>query len=353
MFKDSIVLYGCSSGGVDVLEQLRKNGVDDLVKLVVDRCPENARPEFDSYMVEKPEILKEINYDFELVIGSMYFKQIYDDLGKKGLLENHFLKNIWVYNYYSIKPPYDEKTIYIKDDEYQEISNVLCDKYSKDLLNRIVAERKAQQVGDKNHIFKNIIDEMMWEGDEDYWKRVKGSQVWEKNIVLDAGVYRGEKIIDICNAIGSIDTYYGFEPVQENYAYIEGTSYDGIKNFVAKKCAIGATTCKIKINVEGDASSINHKINEVDNYEEIEMITIDSLELHEEANYFLKMDIEGSELEALKGGQEFIKNLKPNLAICVYHKTRDIIDIPKYLLSIRSDYKFYLAGGNHTILIAK
>lgn len=354
MFKNSIVLYGCSSGGVEVLEQLREQGADNLVKLVVDRCPENAKSEFNLYRVEKPDIMFKINYDFELVIGSMYFKQIYDDLEKKGLLKNQFLKNIWVYNYYTIKPPCDEKAICINDDEYKEIINLLGDKYSKDLLERIVSERKAQQVGDKKHVFKNIKDEMMWEGDEDYWKRIKGTYKYEKNIVLDAGVYHGEKISEICNAIGEIDTYYGFEPVQEFFTYIEGARYDGIKNFVAKKCAIGASNCKISMKVDGDASSIQkNDYNDDNHYEDVEMITIDSLGLNEKANYFWKMDIEGSELDALKGGEEFIRNKKPNLAICVYHKTRDIIDIPKYLLRINPDYKFYLAGGCHTILIAK
>ena len=356
MFNNSIVIYGCSWGGVSVLELLRENGVENYIKLVIDRCPENAKAEFGAYRVEKREILKEIDYDFDLIIGSMYFKQIYYDLLELGLLNNNFLKNIWVYNYYRQKPIYDEDIICIDDAEYNAISNILRDEYSKDLLKRIVTERKLLWDDNKQNIFKNILDEMMWEGDEDYWKRIKGTYIYEKNIVLDAGVYRGESINNMCNAIGIIDTYYGFEPIQENFAYIEDATYEGIKNFVAKKCALGACNKKINMSIENDESSIQQNKknrNEGDHYEEVEMITIDSLDLHEKANYFLKMDIEGSELDALKGGEEFIRNQKPNLAICVYHKTRDIIDIPKYLLSINPNYEFYLAGGCHTILMAK
>ena len=54
------------------------------------------------------------------------------------------------------------------------------------------------------------------------------------------------------------------------------------------------------------------------------------------------MDVEGAELMALKGAEQIIKTHKPKLAICVYHKDEDIIEIPRYLKSLRQDYSFYL-----------
>ena len=57
---------------------------------------------------------------------------------------------------------------------------------------------------------------------------------------------------------------------------------------------------------------------------------------------FIKIDIEGAELSALKGAAETIKKFKPKLAICVYHKGKDIVEIPEYLISILPEYNFYL-----------
>jgi hypothetical protein len=54
------------------------------------------------------------------------------------------------------------------------------------------------------------------------------------------------------------------------------------------------------------------------------------------------MDVEGSEMEALSGAIETIKKHKPKLAVAVYHRREDIIEIPKFIQSIREDYKFYL-----------
>ena len=57
---------------------------------------------------------------------------------------------------------------------------------------------------------------------------------------------------------------------------------------------------------------------------------------------FIKMDIEGSEINALKGGANTIKKYRPRLAISVYHKPEDIIEILSYILELCEDYKFYL-----------
>jgi FkbM family methyltransferase len=57
---------------------------------------------------------------------------------------------------------------------------------------------------------------------------------------------------------------------------------------------------------------------------------------------FIKMDIEGSELEALKGAESVLRKFKPKLAITVYHDFKDFWTIPQYLDSLGLGYRFYL-----------
>ena len=62
---------------------------------------------------------------------------------------------------------------------------------------------------------------------------------------------------------------------------------------------------------------------------------------------FIKMDIEGAELNALKGAEKTLRQFHPKLAISLYHSLEDFKTIPRYLDDIGLRYRFYLE--HHTI----
>ena len=68
--------------------------------------------------------------------------------------------------------------------------------------------------------------------------------------------------------------------------------------------------------------------------------TIDGLGL--ERVSYIKMDIEGSELNALKGAEKTLLRDKPKLAICLYHSDEDMISIIEYLHSLVPEYRLYV-----------
>jgi len=62
---------------------------------------------------------------------------------------------------------------------------------------------------------------------------------------------------------------------------------------------------------------------------------------------FIKLDIEGSEGDAIHGAAETIRKFKPRLAISLYHKNDDFLAIPKSIKTLRPDYRFFL--GHYTV----
>jgi hypothetical protein len=70
----------------------------------------------------------------------------------------------------------------------------------------------------------------------------------------------------------------------------------------------------------------------------------------------IKMDIEGAEYDALRGGTNVIKRDQPILAICVYHTQSDIWRIPLLIREMLPKHRLYLRGyegdGFQTVMYA-
>ena len=88
----------------------------------------------------------------------------------------------------------------------------------------------------------------------------------------------------------------------------------------------------------------------------IEVIKIDDVVDPFERVTFIKMDVEGSELESLKGAEQTIRRDKPKLAICIYHKAEDMYQLPLYIKELVPEYRLYLRhhsnGDGETVLYA-
>ncbi|MBE2181069.1 MAG: FkbM family methyltransferase [Chthoniobacterales bacterium] len=72
---------------------------------------------------------------------------------------------------------------------------------------------------------------------------------------------------------------------------------------------------------------------------------------------FIKMDIEGAELEALKGSEFVLRQFRPKLAVTVYHDFKDFWTIPRYIDGLGLGYRFYLRHftihSEETVLFAR
>ena len=87
----------------------------------------------------------------------------------------------------------------------------------------------------------------------------------------------------------------------------------------------------------GDGSSIQIEKSDI----EVDCIKLDKMI----GNYmptYIKMDIEGAELDALIGAHKIIEIFSPMLSVCVYHRQDHIWRIPLLIKSFSDNYKFFL-----------
>lgn len=72
---------------------------------------------------------------------------------------------------------------------------------------------------------------------------------------------------------------------------------------------------------------------------------------------FIKLDVEGAELETMRGAVRTLKAFRPKLALSAYHKIADIPELIGFIQSLDLGYKFWLdhfrAYDQETIIFAK
>ncbi|ODR46792.1 hypothetical protein BEI59_23890 [Eisenbergiella tayi] len=164
----------------------------------------------------------------------------------------------------------------------------------------------------------------------------------EDEILIDCGACGGSSLeIFLRQTNGKFERYYGLEPDYYNFnrleKYLEGLP-EGIREKMqgVNKAAysIDGKTSFFVLNGPGTFAADIGK-------DSIDTIKIDTLLECNRASY-IKMNIEGSEVAALKGAAYTIKTYKPKMAIMGYHKTSDLWEVPLLMKQYRPDYIIHL-----------
>lgn len=160
----------------------------------------------------------------------------------------------------------------------------------------------------------------------------------DNEVFVDCGAYVGDTIDSFRKAAGACRKIIAFEPDKYNCDKIrEYIEHENTENIHVINAAVGDENRKVACSNLGTAGS---SVMEAESDEWIEQVRLD--DVIQEPVTFLKMDIEGFELGALKGAEHLIKTYRPKLAICIYHKPEDPICITEYLKQIVPEYRFYM-----------
>jgi FkbM family methyltransferase len=154
---------------------------------------------------------------------------------------------------------------------------------------------------------------------------------------LDIGAFIGDSALMFLQY--RPNRIFAYEPVTNTYQYLIKTiEKDRNTKISAIKKGIGDKKITMEIALQGSASTVieNHTVLPT---EKIEITTIDE-ECNDKTVGLIKMDIEGFEYFAIKGGIETIKRDKPVLLISIYHTGKDFFEIPQMIKSCVPEYSF-------------
>lgn len=159
----------------------------------------------------------------------------------------------------------------------------------------------------------------------------------ENEVFVDCGAFEGDTAQEFLKLVNyNYKKIVCFEPDKSNYDILLNMlkKYENVfaimKGVFDKKQTICFDSGRGGSSTISEEGSVQIEVDKIDDIHECNDVT------------FLKMDIEGSEPEALIGAQETIKRNKPKLAICIYHSDEDMINIIGQVHDLVPEYKIFV-----------
>lgn len=177
-------------------------------------------------------------------------------------------------------------------------------------------------------------------------------KIEKDDVFLDCGAYVGDTTLWAYQQGAA--RVYSFEPSNEMFQDLKNNlTINGFSTDYAVNSAISNTNSTEKFWVcsglhvasalHDNAQSQNQQLENNQAYlQDVACIRLDDwCEANQVAPTFIKMDVEGAELDALKGCAKTIQCLKPKLAISIYHSLDQYWDIPLYIHDLVPEYKLF------------
>ena len=168
-------------------------------------------------------------------------------------------------------------------------------------------------------------------------------------VFIDCGAYTGDTLKRFINNVPSNEfkQIYAFEADEQNYNDLRKSV--NRNNIFLYHAGVWNETGKLSFGRETYGSFEYVSVLKIDDFflrQTVPAVRIDDITNNAT---FIKMDIEGAELNALKGAKKTIIANTPKLAISIYHQLNDLWEIPIYIKQLVPEYKLYVRHHSKTI----
>lgn len=358
--KGNLVIFGACKTGANILNDLKiykpetkvLGFIDNIQKGTFNDLPIWTLKEFVDKHLECDLVIMSTQTDSDTIINCL---EVYD---VPVLPQTAFISKYYRHQVFPLNEIQTEK--YKKS--YNTILNMFSKQEDKELFEMLYKIRTNQEdvflledyflnsPVNKYHTYCLIKNQ--------YLDKINKNAI--KNL-FDIGFHDGLNVIAYNKLLPNLEKIYGFEVIYD----IVKKSF--IEEFLPKNkleiisFALGDCNKKLNFYINSNhlpgsfvselapdkfviSSNLEHRVVDVttmDKYCSDNSIRPD----------LIKMDIEGAELSALRGGITTIKTCRPQLAISIYHAIDDFVDIPMYLNEQLENYHYAL--GHYSAWIAE
>jgi FkbM family methyltransferase len=170
--------------------------------------------------------------------------------------------------------------------------------------------------------------------------QIESANVRSGDVVIDGGAFWGDTALWFADQIGASGRVIAFEPDPVNRSVLEANLRANAEHgsrVEIRAEALWDSALPLHLTPQGGGSTVAPAPEG-----DVRGVSLDELRRRGELPRvdFLKLDVEGAELNVLRGARDLIRETPPRLAVAVYHRPDDVVTIPRLLGDLVPTYRF-------------
>ncbi len=330
-----LIVYGLGSTGQTIVDELIEAKV--AIEMILDRG--KAGQEYRGIPILALDSLAEGGLAATTVLIALHnhyvdIKEIHAKLGEAGAARiltpinlNELIERPMSRPGYWLDPDFDYAAA---EGNFARVRGLLSDPKSRDLLDALLRYRRGGDIADCP--VASLDDE---------YTPADLPRFAEPLRLIDCGAFTGVAIHKILKANYTIDSYVAFEPDPANFAILAARNFP-VKRGICLPLGTWSATSQHKFS--SGSSMASHLSDSGDTT--IQCVSIDEV-LNGEAVNLVKLDVEGAEVETLKGMKRIIREQRPNLLVSAYHTPAHLHEIAELIDDWALSYRFHLRVHEH------
>jgi len=323
-----VIIYGMGNGADKILAVMERYGLTPAAFMASDEFVRGHS--FRGYKVQKLADIEKEHRSFIILVA--FGTNRIDVIDKiYNLAEKHelYLPDVPVYGALDI---IDEHYIDAHINKIAEVRALFADERSREVFAQLFAYRLS---GRPEPLRRSV-------SPREEALEILGIKSDNSEVFMDFGAYDGDTAEEFAELTdGKFNKIYAFEPDFRSFCKLRRRHYllEPDKLEAINAAAWDTDGEESFSQAGGRQSALGNSVKA----KPVRTIKADTFcEQKKIKPTFMKFDVEGCEAGALRGAANVIKKHKPKLAVSLYHRAGDLIELPLLVRQLNPKYKLYL-----------